>query len=109
MVVGCDDAGGDGDAAADDDTKYDDEHGYGDVSGITRQLQTIKETNCSALVRMPRDDEVYVKKSLDSGVNCLMFPAVNNKKEAENIVEMCRYAPKGYRGVAPGMIRATNY
>jgi len=58
---------------------------------------------------MPRDDEVYVKKSLDSGVNCLMFPAVNNKKEADNIVEMCRYAPKGYRGVAPGMIRATNY
>ena len=87
----------------------DHEHGYGDVSGITRQLQSIKETNCSALVRMPRDDEVYVKKSLDSGVNCLMFPAVNNKKEAENIVEMCRYAPNGYRGVAPGMIRATNY
>ena len=87
----------------------DHEHGYGDVRGITRQLQSIKETNCSALVRMPRDDEVYVKKSLDSGVNCLMFPAVNNKKEAENIIEMCRYAPNGYRGVAPGMIRATNY
>ena len=87
----------------------DHEHGYGDVSGITRQLQSIKETNCSALVRMPRDDEVYVKKSLDSGVNCLMFPAVNNKREAKNIVEMCRYAPNGYRGVAPGMIRATNY
>ena len=87
----------------------DHEHGYGDVRGLTRQLQSIKETNCSALVRMPRDDEVYVKKSLDSGVNCLMFPAVNNKREAENIVEMCRYAPNGYRGVAPGMIRATNY
>ena len=38
-----------------------------------------------------------------------MFPAVNNKIEAKNIVEMCRYAPNGYRGVAPGMIRATNY
>jgi len=87
----------------------DHEHGYGDASGITRQLQSIKETNCSALVRMPRDDEVYVKKSLDSGVNCLMFPAVNNKREAENIVEMCRCAPNGYRGVAPGMSRATNY
>ena len=86
----------------------DHEHGYGDVSGITRQLQSIKETNCSALVRMPRDDEVYVKKSLDSGVNCLMFPAVNNKKEAENIVEMCRYAPKGYRGVAPGTVSYTH-
>ena len=28
-----------------------------------------------------------------------MFPLVNNKKEAENIVETCRYAPKGYRGM----------
>ena len=45
-----------------------------------------------ALVRMPKDDEVYVKKTLDAGVNSIMFPAVKNKKEAQNIVEMCRYA-----------------
>ena len=87
----------------------DHEHGYGDARGITRQIQSLKGTTCSALVRMPKDDEIYVKKTLDTGVNCLMFPAVNNKKDAENIVEMCRYAPRGYRGMAPGMIRATNY
>ncbi len=87
----------------------DHEHGYGDTLGITRQLQSLKETNCSALIRMPKDDEVYVKKTLDTGANCLMFPSVNNKVEAKNIVEMCRYAPAGYRGMAPGMIRATNY
>ena len=87
----------------------DHEHGYGDTRGITRQIQSLKETMCSALIRMPKDDEGYVKKTLDTGANCLMFPAVNNKKQAENIVEMCRYAPSGYRGMAPGMIRATNY
>ena len=65
----------------------DHEHGYGDVKGITRQVQSLKETECSPLVRMPKDDEVYVKKTLDTGVNSLMFPLVNNKKEAENIVE----------------------
>ena len=87
----------------------DHEHGYGDARGITRQLQSLKETECSALVRMPKDDEVYVKKALDTGVNSIMFPAVKDKKEAQNIVEMCRYAPQGYRGVAPGMIRATKF
>ena len=87
----------------------DHEHGYGDAKGITRQLQSLKDTECSALVRMPKDDEVYVKKTLDAGVSSIMFPAVKNKKEAKNIVEMCRYAPKGYRGVAPGMIRATEF
>lgn len=85
----------------------DHEHGYGDTRGITRQIQSLKETECSALVRMPKDDEVYVKKTLDTGANSLMFPAVNNKKDAENIVEMCRYAPKGYRGMYIG--RASNY
>ena len=85
----------------------DHEHGYGDVRGITRQIQSLKETDCSALVRMPKDDEVYVKKTLDSGVNSLMFPLVNNRKEAENIVEMCRYAPNGYRGMY--ISRASNY
>ena len=85
----------------------DHEHGYGDVKGITRQIQSLKETGCSPLVRMPKDDEVYVKKTLDTGVNSLMFPLVNNKKEAENIVEMCRYAPKGYRGMY--ISRASNY
>ena len=85
----------------------DHEHGYGDVKGITRQVQSLKETECSPLVRMPKDDEVYVKKTLDTGVNSLMFPLVNNKKEAENIVEMCRYAPKGYRGMY--ISRASSY
>ena len=36
-----------------------------------------------------------------------MFPLVNNKKEAENILEMCRYAPKGYRRMY--ISRASNY
>ena len=45
--------------------------------------KSLKETMCSALVRMPKDDEVYVKKTLDAGVNSIMFPAVKNKKEAK--------------------------
>ncbi len=77
----------------------DHENGYGDGKGITRQIQSLKGTECSPLVRMQKDDEVYVKKTLDTGVNSLMFPLVNNKKEAQNIVEMCRYTPKGYRGM----------
>ena len=56
---------------------------------------------------MPKDAEVYVKKTLDTGVNSPMFPLVNNKKEAENILEMCRYAPKGYRRMY--ISRASNY
>ena len=87
----------------------DHEHGYGDVKGLSKQLQAISATECSSLLRVPSIDEAYVKKALDAGTECLMFPTVNTAQEARDIVEMCRYAPHGKRGMAPGMIRATNY
>ncbi|MGI9379158.1 MAG: HpcH/HpaI aldolase family protein [Methyloligellaceae bacterium] len=87
----------------------DHEHGYGDIKGLASQLQSISATNCTSILRVPNSDEAYVKKALDTGAECLMFPGVNTAREAENIVEMCRYSPRGRRGMAPGMIRATNY
>ena len=80
----------------------DHEHGYGDVKGLSA-------SNCTSLLRVPRADEAYVKKALDAGTECLMFPTVTTAQEAKDIVEMCRYSPLGKRGMAPGMIRATNY
>lgn len=87
----------------------DQEHGYGDAKGLSMQLQAMSATNCTSLLRVPSADEAYVKKALDAGTECLMFPTVNTAAEARDIVEMCRYAPRGRRGMAPGMIRATNY
>lgn len=87
----------------------DHEHGYGDIKSLSCQLQALSGTNCTSMLRVPNADEAYVKKALDAGTECLMFPGINTAREAENIVEMCRYAPLGSRGMAPGMIRATNY
>ena len=87
----------------------DHEHGYGDVKGLSVQLQAMSGTNCSSILRVPKADEAYIQKALDAGTECLMFPKVNTSQEASQIVEMCRYAPFGSRGMAPGMIRATNY
>ena len=87
----------------------DHEHGYGDVKSLSLQLQSMKGTNCSSILRVPKADESYIQKALDAGTECLMFPKVNTSQEATQIVEMCRYAPFGSRGMAPGMIRATNY
>ena len=87
----------------------DQEHGYGDAKGLSIQLQAMSATNTTSLLRVPNADEAYVKKALDAGTESLMFPTVNTAQEARDIVEMCRYAPHGKRGMAPGMIRATNY
>ena len=87
----------------------DQEHGNGDAKGLSIQLQAMSATNTTSLLRVPNADEAYVKKALDAGTESLMFPTVNTAQEARDIVEMCRYAPHGKRGMAPGMIRATNY
>jgi len=87
----------------------DHEHGYGDPKSLAVQLQSMSATNCSSVVRVPSADEAYVKKVLDAGAECLMFPTVDTANQARDIVEMCRYSPRGRRGMAPGMIRATNY
>ena len=87
----------------------DQEHGYGDGKGLSMQLQAMSATKATSLLRVPNANEAYVKKALDAGTECLMFPSVNTAIEARDIVEMCRYSPRGRRGMAPGMIRATNY
>ena len=81
----------------------DQEHGYGDAKGLSIQLQAMSATNTTSLLRVPNADEAYVKKALDAGTESLMFPTVNTAQEARDIVEMCRYAPHGKRGMAPGM------
>ena len=84
------------------------EHGPGDILRLIAQLQAMKGTEASALVRAPWNDFVTIKRILDTGVHGLLIPYVNTKEEAESAVRACRYPPQGIRGVA-GSPRAQGY
>ncbi|MGB8275860.1 MAG: aldolase/citrate lyase family protein [Alphaproteobacteria bacterium] len=85
------------------------EHGPGDVLNTVHQLQAVEATPAVALVRVPENAPVYLKRVLDAGPNGVMIPAVQTPADAQNAVAACRYPPRGVRGVAHPIARASGY
>jgi 4-hydroxy-2-oxoheptanedioate aldolase len=87
----------------------DQEHGIGEPSALVPILQAISATPCTAVIRVPANDPVYLKRVLDIGVEAVMIPGVDTVDDAKAAVAACRYPPQGRRGSATGSIRAANY
>ncbi|MFQ6021785.1 MAG: HpcH/HpaI aldolase/citrate lyase family protein [Acidiferrobacterales bacterium] len=85
------------------------EHGPGSVLDLISIMQAIGGADCAPLVRVPANDPVWIKRVLDTGPAGVMVPAVNDAAEAEVAVAACRYAPRGVRGMAAPVVRASKY
>src|SRR5258708_37329122 len=55
-----------------------------------------------AVVRVPWNDMVTIKRFLDIGAQSILIPYVQNAEEAKSAVAYTRYPPAGVRGVAGG-------
>jgi 2-keto-3-deoxy-L-rhamnonate aldolase RhmA len=84
----------------------DTEHSPFNAYGAQRILQAAGR-NCPCVVRVPANDDVWIKKALDIGASGIIAPQVNTAADAEAIVRMCKYPPDGTRGVGIG--RAHKY
>jgi 2-dehydro-3-deoxyglucarate aldolase/4-hydroxy-2-oxoheptanedioate aldolase len=84
----------------------DTEHSPLNASGAQRILQAAGPT-CPGVVRVPANDEVWIKKALDIGASGIIAPRVKTAADAEAIVRMCKYPPEGNRAVGIG--RAHKY
>ena len=84
----------------------DTEHGAFNALSAQGILQAV-DHRCPCLIRIPANDEVWIKKALDIGAAGIIAPAVKSGDEAERIVQMCKYPPRGTRGVGIG--RAHGY
>ncbi|MBP2312427.1 HpcH/HpaI aldolase family protein [Azospirillum soli] len=87
----------------------DHEHGPGSLRDGLALLQALSGTPCTAIMRVPSNDPVYIKRALDIGVEGIMVPSVNSAEEARAAVAACRYPPAGARGAAYGMARGADY
>lgn len=87
----------------------DHEHGPGSLADGLSLLQALSGTRCTAIMRVPANDPVYLKRALDIGVEGVMIPSVNSAAEARAAVAACRYPPAGMRGAAYGLTRAADY
>lgn len=78
----------------------DTEHSPNELSGVLSQLQAAAAYPSSAVVRVPWNDMVMIKRFLDLGAQSLLVPYVSNAEEARLAASYVRYPPRGLRGVA---------
>ncbi len=77
------------------------EHAPVDLGSLVQQLQAIGNTSeCVPFVRAPWNDQVMIKRILDTGAQGIVIPYVNTRAEAEAAVSACKFPPQGTRGAA---------
>ena len=59
------------------------------------------------VVRLPANDETFIKQALDAGAAGIIVPLVNSAAEAASVVRRAKYPPQGMRGV--GTSRALGF
>lgn len=82
------------------------EHGTYSTSDLRAMLQAAGD-NVSCLIRVANSNGVEIKRALDIGPSGIIVPMVNNREQAEMIVNCAKYSPIGSRGI--GIARAHGY
>ena len=85
------------------------EHGLGDIASSVAEMTAAQAYGCTALMRVPANDPVVLKLALDLGVEGVMIPAINDAAAAKRAAASCAYPPKGIRGFAAAIVRASSY
>jgi 4-hydroxy-2-oxoheptanedioate aldolase len=85
------------------------EHGQGDLDTATEMLRAAQLTDMSAVIRVPSNDPIFLKRVLEIGADSIMIPQIETAVEAQAAVRACRYPPQGARGYAAPVVRASSY
>jgi 2-keto-3-deoxy-L-rhamnonate aldolase RhmA len=83
------------------------EHTSTDYYAMMQMIQVISLSGRTPLVRVGANDELIIKRVMDSGANGVIVPMVNTKEDAEKAVSFIKYPPFGKRGA--GLFRAQGY
>ena len=85
------------------------EHGPGGLMDAIALIHAVQGCECAVLLRVEANDPVPVKRALDIGLSGIMIPAIGCREDAEAAVAACRYPPRGLRGMAAPVVRATGH
>lgn len=84
------------------------EHSPNDLESLVTQLQAVQPYPTHAVVRVPWNDAVMLKRVLDVGAQSVLVPMIDDAGQAAAAVAAMRYPPQGIRGVG-GTTRATRW
>lgn len=79
------------------------EHGNFSLLDVENILRA-KSPECAGVVRIPNNDDTWIKRVLELGADGIIVPQVKSKNEAEEAVRSSKYPPVGTRSV--GLARA---
>ena len=77
------------------------EHGSMDHTTAQRMTTSAQSEKCDAIVRVPRNDESDILKSLDIGSNGVIVPHVNTAEDVQKCINYSKYPPIGNRSYTP--------
>ncbi|WP_353472429.1 aldolase/citrate lyase family protein [Salipiger sp. H15] len=85
------------------------EHGSAGLEAGLNLLRAVEGAGGEAVIRVPDASEATLKRALDRGARSIMVPMVHSAALAREIASYCLYAPRGRRGYAAPIVRATNW
>lgn len=65
------------------------------------QSMLYARNDCMPMARIPWNDIIWIKKTMDTGATGLVIPRVETKEMAKEIVKNMKYPPWGERGAGP--------
>ena len=75
------------------------EHGNVDASNLGNLTRACDLWGMTSVVRVNRNDQALIYRTLDCGAMGIIVPHVNTKVEAQNVVDGGKFAPIGHRGM----------
>lgn len=77
------------------------QHGLIGFNDAVQMIQVINARTDHVLARIPWNEPAIVMKLLDAGYLGIICPMVNNRHDAEALVQNCAYPPLGRRSFGP--------
>lgn len=87
----------------------DHEHSPADFHDAIECMNAAQGSQAEIWVRVPMNDQAYIKRILDCGASGIMCPMISTAEDARRLVSYCTYPPDGVRGTAPNLCRHTDY
>ena len=83
------------------------EHGAISFESMTNLIRTIEKFDITPVVRIPKNDYIWIHRALDAGAKGLIIPMIKSGQEASEAVSEALYPPLGNRSF--GYSRANFY
>lgn len=84
------------------------EHSPADWETADACFAAVASAGCVPLARVPVNDLVHIKRTMDCGAWGIIVPMCNTPEEAASAVAACKYHPMGRRSVG-GALRALSF